>query len=359
MKKKPVFMFVSLVVAVAGSGAWFLSRPLPADANAGHVAPVALVSTAVVEDRSLASTVEAFGVVAPSAAGEQAMVAPFDGVIARVLATPGTQVAAGVALIELTPSADAKLLLDSARGALTLATRALANARERYDLKLTGDTEWTAAQQVEQDARLKVASLEARGLGGDGRINAPVAGVVGRVDAYAGVQVATGALLVVVVASSGLEAKLGVESAVAGAVKVGQSVTLVSLGRPLLKTVTGRVTSVGVSIDAPSGEVVVRAALPDDAEFFGGEHLRGRIEIARHTALAVLQEAVLPDGNAQVLFAVHEGKAVRHEVMVGIVDGDHVEVSGTGVAAGDVVVTQGNHELSDGLAVRTGPEATP
>ncbi len=359
MKKKPLVLLVSLAVASVAFGAWFLSRSSSANAETGTDAPVALVTTTVVKERSLASTVEAFGVVSPSAAGEQAVAAPFDGVIAKVLVTPGTHVEAGATLVELTASADARLQLDSARGTLTLATRALTNAKERYDLKLTGDTEWTAAQQAEQDARLKVASLEARGLGGDGRINAPVAGVVGRVDASAGVQVVTGAPLVMVVASSGLEAKLGVESAVAADVRVGQTVTLVSLGRPSLTAVTGRVTSVGVSVDAPSGEVVVRVALPDGAEFFGGEHLRGRIEIARHTALAVPQEAVLPDGDARVLFTVHDGKAMRHEVKAGIVDGDHVEVSGTGVAAGDVVVTQGNHELSDGLAVRTGPEATP
>jgi len=63
---------------------------------------------------------------------------------------------------------------------------------------------------------------------------------------------------------------------------------------------------------------------------------------------------VLPDGEAQVLFTVKNGKAVRHEVTLGIASGDSVEVTGAGLHAGDMVVTLGNYELTDGMAVQAG-----
>jgi len=357
MKTKPVVVSSVLALFAAGVGAWMLLRsPAAPVAEAEGDAPVALVKTAVITEQPLARTVEAFGVVAPSAEGAQTVTAPFDGMVAKVLVAPGGRVEEGAPLVELELSADTRLQWDSARGALKLAERALATAKERYDLKLTGESEYIAAQQTAQEARLKVDSLKARGLGGNGQVVAPVAGVVGRVDASVGTLVITGSPLVLVVSSGGLEAKLGVEMVTAASVRAGQPVELASLDRSTLASIDGRVLVVGASVNGATGEVTVRVALPAGAAFFEGEHLRGRIEVERRTVLAVPGEAVTPLSDAEVLFTVKDGKAVRHEVTTGIVDGGRVEVSGGGVAAGDIVVTVGNHELSDGAAVRTEAE---
>jgi len=67
----------------------------------------------------------------------------------------------------------------------------------------------------------------------------------------------------------------------------------------------------------------------------------------------VPRSAVLPDADKQVLFTVKDGKSVRHEVNVGISAGDRVEVQAPDLHPGDAVVTLGNYELTDGMAIQS------
>jgi hypothetical protein len=91
-----------------------------------------------------------------------------------------------------------------------------------------------------------------------------------------------------------------------------------------------------------------------------GEHVRAVIEVRKkESALVVPRSAVLPDeDNKQVLFTVKAGKAVRHEVDVGITAGDLVEVTASGLNAGDAVVTLGNYELTDGMSIQAAEKDT-
>ena len=84
-----------------------------------------------------------------------------------------------------------------------------------------------------------------------------------------------------------------------------------------------------------------------------GEHVQASIDVEKKgNALVAPRSAVLPDGDTQVLFTVRNGKAVRHEMTLGIASGDRVEVTGADLHAGDLVVTLGNYELTDGMAVQ-------
>jgi RND family efflux transporter MFP subunit len=279
--------------------------------------------------------------------------APYDCVIRRVFAATGAAVAAGDVLMEVGPSDDARLALDSARSALALATRALAAAQQRYDLKLAANQELLVAQQAEKDAGLKVASFEARGLGGNGRITAPVAGVVGKLELSAGALVPLGTPLVSIVNGEMLEARLGIEPAGLAMIAAGQPVVLASANRPDCAPVSSTVRSVGRGLDPATGAAEARVPVPPGAPLLLGEHVRASIsvEIKEHVLVAP-RSAVLPDGDKQVLFTVNNGKAARHEVTLGIASGDRVEVNGGGLHAGDLAVTLGNYELTDGMAVR-------
>ncbi|MFI5356710.1 MAG: efflux RND transporter periplasmic adaptor subunit, partial [Opitutales bacterium] len=191
------------------------------------------------------------------------------------------------------------------------------------------------------------------GLGGDGRIVAAAAGVVGPFDFVPGAIVAPGTALVTVSSAGGLEARLGVEAADAGAVAAGEPVQLVSANRPDLGPVTGRVRSVAGAIDPVSGNTEVRVAFPAAAPLESGEHVRAAIEVeAKADALVVPRNALLPDGDKWELFTIAGGKAVHHEVERGIVADDWVEVIAPDLHAGDAVVTLGNYELEDGMIVQ-------
>jgi multidrug efflux pump subunit AcrA (membrane-fusion protein) len=89
-----------------------------------------------------------------------------------------------------------------------------------------------------------------------------------------------------------------------------------------------------------------------------GEHVKGLIQLAEKVALVVPRTAVLPDDEEFVLYTVKDGKAVKHVVTLGISSGDLVEVEGQDLHDGDAVVTLGNYELTDGMAIQAKEKET-
>jgi membrane fusion protein (multidrug efflux system) len=348
--KKNIKIAAVLVVIVAG---WLWFRHRGAGEAAGEAAPATRVETAPLRRRSIAETLNVFGVIGSAPSAEATIAAPYDCVIRQIDVGPGAHVAAGDELLAIDPSPDTKLAFDSARSAQALADKALAAAQERYDLKLATSQDLLAAQQAADDARFKSASFAARGLGGDGKIIASAAGVVSKLDWSAGSFVAAGTTLVAVAAADRLEARLGVEAADLARVGPGQVVTLVSANRPDAAPIQSVVRAAGGAIDSVTGSAEVRVPLPPGAPLLAGEHVSATIEVKKDSsAFVVPRRAVLPDGDKFVLFTVKSGKAVRHEVGIGVTSGDLVEVIADDLVAGDAVVTLGNYELEDGMAVQ-------
>ncbi len=346
------FLLVLLIVAaLGGAWYWFGHRGTPAGEPA-PAGPTARIEVAPLRQQSIARALDAFGAIGSAPSSDIAVSAAFDSVVRAVHVGVGARVAPGDVLLEIEPNAETKLAVASARTALALADSTVAATQQRYDLKLATRPELLAAKQVADDARLRVASFEARGLGGDGRIVATTAGVVSRLDVSPGNLAVTGTVLVTVASTDRLEARLGVEIAQLVQVRPGQPVTLVSANRPDLPPVASTVRSAGGTIDATLGTAEVRVAVPPGAPLYFGEHVKAAIVVEQAEGLVAPRSAVLPDGDKPVLFTVHNGKAVRHEVKLGIVAGDRVQVVSNDLHAGDSVVTLGNYELTDGMAVQ-------
>lgn len=350
MKKVLIFLFIA--AGLAAGWFWFKHHAsAPAEEEAGS--PAASVETAELKKQSISETLDVFGVIAASSSGEQTITATYDSMIRKVLAPVGSRVAAGEALLEIEPSPDAKLLLESARTTADLAGKALAAAQQRYDLKLANSQDLMTARQAEQDARQKLASYEARGLGGETKIVAPFAGVVSKLELPPGALAAAGTALVSITAGDHLEARLGVEVADLERISPGQFVTLQSASRSAdVDPVGGTVLSAGALVDATSGAAEIRVTLPESPSLLLGEHVKGLIQLVEKVALVVPRTAVLPDDEESVLYTVKDGKAKKHVVTVGISSGDLVEVEGQDLQDGDVVVTLGNYELTDGMAIQ-------
>jgi len=352
MKKVLIF----LVIAGLAAGAWFWFKPRAAG-EAAEEKPVAKVETAPISHQVITQTLDLFGNIAAAPSGDQAVAAPFDCVIRAIHTSTGAPVAAGDLLLEIGPSPDTELQLESARSAFVLATKALAATQERYDLKLANSQELLTAQQAEQDAKAKITSFEKRGLGGDGKIIAASAGMVSKFEASIGSLITAGTALITITTGDRLEARLGIEAADVTQAKPGQTATLVSVNRPRVEPVKSSVRVVAATIDPASGSAEVRVSVPAGAALMPGEHVIGSIELQSKEALVVPRSAVLPDGERQIVFTVKDGKAVRHEVQTGITSGDLVEIGGGDLNTGDLVVTLGNYELTDGMAVHTGDDA--
>jgi len=352
-------LLIVLIVGIAALGGWYWLAHHGTGEMVEETKPAARVEVAPLKRQIIAQTLEAFGVVANAPSGEQVIAAPFDCIVRRIHVSAGLPVAAGDVLIEVDPSPEARLQLDAGRGVLALAAKALAATQERFDLKLANSQDLLAAQQAEQDARLKVASLETRGLGGEGRFTATAPGVVGKLDVSAGALVPAGTVLVSVSTNQGLEVRLGLEAGELASVRPGQTVQLQSANRRDAATVGSTIRAVGGAVDATTGAAEIRVPVPAGAPLLLGEHVKAAIVVLQREGLVAARSAVLPDNDRQILFTVKDGRAIRHEVKVGIVSGEGLELLGDGLQAGDAVVTLGNYELSDGMAVQMPEPAKP
>lgn len=343
---------ITLILAVAAiaAGAWLLSRPHD-DASAEEGKPVAQVQVVSLEVRPIVESLLAFGLVEPAPSGAHTVALAYDAVVTRVVASPGSVVSPGDVIMEIEPSPDAALALKSARSMARLAGQDLEGARQRFDLKLATRQELLAAEQAAEDANLKLSSLEGRGQAGDGRVLAPGAGVVTRLDVQPGSVVAAGTALVAIVSEAQLEARLAIEAADAAKVRAGQVVAVTPADRPGAGESRGTVRQVGAAVDPVSGAVDVRVTLSAGSAWFAGEHVRGSIHVDEKRALVAPRVAILPDGDEQVLYTVVNNKAVRHAVKVGIADTDAVEVVSKDLHPGDNAVVVGNYELEDGMSV--------
>lgn len=361
MKK---FLLVLAVAAVAVAAWIFLRRGAgPGDLE---VKPVAQVQVAPIETRPITDMLDAFGVVEPSPSGSRTVALAYDSIVGNVAVSQGASVAKGDLLMEVEATPDAKLAMSSARSEARLAKEGLAAARQRYDLKLATVQDLLAAEQAADEARERLASLEARGQAGSGRLVSPGTGTVTHLGVQPGAVVPAGTPLVTIAQSGQFEAHFAIEPADAGRVRTGQAVTVTPTDRPDGATGEGTVRLVGAAVDAVSGAIDVRAAMPKGQPWFAGEHVRGAIHLARKTAMVAPRAAVIPMDGQEVLFTVRDDKAVRHAVNVGIAEGDFVEVAAGDLHDGDKAVVVGNYELEDGMDVQVAangmapaPEKTP
>ncbi len=119
----------------------------------------------------------------------------------------------------------------------------------------------------------------------------------------------------------------------------------------------GKVSMITRRINPASRLVDVYVSLPHDSGLVLETFLRARVVVDTKTALIVPRQAVLPVENKRVLYTVQDGKAVEHDVTIGLEDANNVEIIGGGVNAGDTVVVLGNAELENGMAVQVEEEA--
>src|SRR5258708_7776698 len=311
------FVLILIVIALLGAGVWYVIKRRGAGAPAEEEkSPIAKVEVTTLKRDYITDTSEGFGIVAQAPAGDHVISATFETLISKVYVSAGTKVNEGDVMLEIEPSPDARLLLESAKSALALANRSLVATQERYDLKLANSTDLIAAQQLKQDAELKAASYEKR-LQTDGKIVAPVDGLVSTFTMSAGALVPIGTPLVTVTGEENLEVRLSVEVSETPELTPGQNVTLLSANRVEPKPIQSTIRTISRNIDPATGAAEVRVPVPKDATLLLGEHVKGSIELDKKKALIAPRTAVLPDDEKQIMFTVKNGKPAKHEVTGG------------------------------------------
>ncbi|RZF25379.1 efflux RND transporter periplasmic adaptor subunit [Paraburkholderia sp. UYCP14C] len=342
-------------------------HPAHADDNAASEAqPSVAVQTVRVQRAAIAQPVRGFGIVAASASNLTTINLPYVARIAQMRVQAGETVKRGAPLFVVQADPAAVLAATQARSALTLAQGELTRTRSLYDKGLATQSQLASASKAADDARDALAAQNQTGAArGSKVVTAPFDAVVLQLSAAQGDQVQAGAAILQLASGSGsgrdarANVTLGVEPTDAAAIHPGDAVTLHGLSATLAQSsVEGRVVLVGAAIDPQSQLVNIGATVPlAQTPFIPGTRVSGDIATRTGMHWIVPRAAVLRDGQQAYVFQITpQSNAHRVAVSIAVENGDRYGVDGA-LDPMLGVVTSGNYELQDGMAVRAGGDA--
>lgn len=307
----------------------------------------AAVKTATVTTRQLSRSVTADGHIAPDKADARALPVGYDTRIGAVRVHEGDRVGKGQTLFTIEPMADTASKFGQAKAALDYARKELARQKRLQKEQLAGNNQVEQAQKALADARARYDAIKSSGKAGP--VKAPFAGTVTKLNVSPGAVLTANSTALVLVPEKRV-AVLAVQPEDANAVNPGDVVHVADTF-DRRHTFTGKVIAVGDSVDPKSLAVPVTVSIPS-GRWRVNTAVKAEITVSRKKALAVPRSAVLRDEQGAYVFIVRDGTGHRVNVKTGISEGNWTEVSGS-LHSGDKVVTSGNYELQDGMAVRS------
>jgi RND family efflux transporter MFP subunit len=181
---------------------------------------------------------------------------------------------------------------------------------------------------------------------------APFAGVVRTVNVSVGDRIASGAAIMQLSPDDALVARLGVEPEDSHRIKAGAAARVSSVF-DTAHSIAGKVRRVHRVLNPQTRMVDVLVDIKgDEAAFFlPGMQVAGEIALESRTSLAAPRSAVLRDGGGAYIFQVKDDHAHKVYVQTGIESAGFVGISGDFDKKLEVV-TEGNYELEEGMAVR-------
>ncbi|MBB1486633.1 efflux RND transporter periplasmic adaptor subunit [Oceanospirillum sediminis] len=181
-------------------------------------------------------------------------------------------------------------------------------------------------------------------------LSAPFDGIVGLREVSDGEYVTPGQGLVSLVSVNPIRLEFRVPEIYLSGISLNQSVNVKFDALPG-ETVTGKVFAISPEVDLNGRNVKVLATLPNEnGRLRPG--LFARVSLQLETikdALMVKEEALVPQGNAQLIYTLVDGKVNIAPATLGLRERGRVQVV-QGVKAGDIVVTAGQMKLRPGAA---------
>lgn len=313
-------------------------------------APSVAVQTVALKQQMMSDTVSGYGVVSPDTRSLQNINLPRAGQIVSLLVNAGQVVKKGAPLLEFGTGTDAALSYQQAVVAVRFAAGEVVRIEQLVSQQLATQSQLAVAKKSLADAQ---AALQAQQKMGNGRslerVTAPFDGVVVSISATQGDRLAAGAPVLQMARDGGQRVVLGVEPEDVTRVHPGQTVSVASVFNDT-RRVTGRVTQVFGMVNPQTQFVDVLVEVPNGG-LIAGTRVRVSILLNQQPAWVVPRSAVLRDTQGAYLFQVQAGKARRVNVHTGLEQGGMVAVSGD-FNPGQPVVSLGNYELQDGMAVR-------
>lgn len=329
------------------------------------VSTVQAVSVVTAQEQSFRTSVSLSGEARP--VRDIQVAAPASGLrILEILVDEGDMVRAGQPMARLDTNV-ALAQIRSAQAGVAEAEAAAVRARGEYArAEAIRDSGALSAEAIEQrqaaataaDARLLAARAQLQEVNarlGGGYVRAPAAGLVIDRTAEVGRNV-DGQVLFRIAAGNQLEVAAEVAERDALSLERGQTATFMLVDGT---TVTGTLRRAPASINSRTRTGEALFNLPTGSRVRAGMYLRGRLDLAARTVVAVPQNSVLySEGQPYVYTLNGENRVQRVDVLLGGRSGDLVEVV-QGLEAGQRIVGAGGAFLSPGEQVRPLGEAPP
>src|ERR1700726_2366932 len=317
-------------------------------------APSVLIETAAPREQVLKRTVQGYDTVATSEDAVIGVSFLHPGQISRLRVRPGEVVKAGEVLLELSTDPSATLGYQMAVAALGFAKRDFERTKTLLAQHLATNAQLAAAQKAVEDA---MAAVEVqRKLGNDRStevITAPFNGYVTALTAALGDRVQPSTTVLNLAPTDRGQATVGLQPEDAARVQTGMAAEVVPVFTPDSR-LSGVVRGAPGTINPATKRVDVWVELvAAEQELVPGTAVSVEIVLEQHTGWIVPRDAVLHDGKGDYMFQVTGSKAERVPVRTGIEMDKYTEILGP-IDTKRPIVTVGNYEVQDGMAVREG-----
>jgi RND family efflux transporter MFP subunit len=317
-------------------------------------APSVLIETAAPREQVLKRTVQGYGTVATSEDAVVGVSFLHPGQISRLRVRPGEVVKAGEILLELSTDPSATLGYQTAVAALDFAKRDLARTKTLLAQHLATNAQLAAAEKAVEDAMAAVETQ--RKLGNDRNtevITAPFNGYVTALTVALGDRVQPSTTVLKLAPTDRVQVTVGLQPEDAARVQTGMAAEIVPVFTPesrlsgVVRGATGMINPATKRVDF---WVEVAAG---EQDLVPGTAVSVQIALEQHTGWVVPRDAVLRDDKGDYIFRVTGSKAERVPVKTGIETDKYTEIIGP-IDTKSPIVTVGNYELQDGMAVREG-----
>jgi membrane fusion protein (multidrug efflux system) len=334
-----------LAAAVVLGGRWWLSEGSTKRDENERAIPVVTAAVRV------GPIVETYGAIGTASANEAVVItSKVTGLVHSIDFKEGQTVSAGRVLVELD---DREL-----KANLLAAQADVRNARQSYDrtAKLAKSQNAPQARVDELQAALDSAMARAEATKArlaDMTIVAPFSGKLGLRRISVGTLIQMGTVITTLDDTSIIKADFSVPETLLAAIAPGQIVEARSDAFPD-RNFTGTVRTIDSRVDPATRAVDVRTEIPNpDGTLKPGMLLTLQLTLARReAAILIPEEALVPQGEKQYVFAVEDGHARRREVEIGTRMKGTVEIR-SGIGADAVVLIGGTQLVRDGSRVRT------
>ena len=319
----------------------------PAWASAQPKAPPAMPVRAV--PAKLAPAILETGAVGTLRADEAVMIRPeIAGRIDQIKFAEGQQVRQGSLLVTL-DAGETRAQVQSSRVQAELEKQRLERADDLFRKGFSSQQSLDEQRSVHARAAAKLREDQVRLAKSE--IRAPFPGVAGLRQVSEGAFVAAGTDIARLEKIDQLKLDFRVPETFLSRIKAGQGVRI-AVDSHAGQEFRGAIYALEPAIDEQTRTVLVRARVANaDLKLRPGMFARVQVQIAvRDKAIWIPEAAIVPKGQDSFVFQVVHGKAGLVKVQTGARKVGEVEIV-KGLAAGDVVVTDGIQKIGPGSAV--------